>query len=172
MTLSLVPKKGLLLSRMILHATQAHAGQFDKGGKPYILHPLHVMHEVEKDHPEDEELLCIAIGHDLFEDTKTTKIEMMQLGMTQRIIEGITALTKMPGQDYDEYKEAVKANPDAVKVKKKDLLHNADLRRLKGTELRDMERQTRYLKFYAELESLTQFDKDIAMVNAAAEVKE
>ena len=62
-------KKGEYLDRMLLLATTAHAGQFDRGGKPYILHPLAVMHLLGT---TDEELMCIAVGHDIIEDTKTT----------------------------------------------------------------------------------------------------
>lgn len=40
--------KGEMLSDMILLATERHAGQFDKGGRPYILHPLTVMHRLRK----------------------------------------------------------------------------------------------------------------------------
>ncbi len=32
-----------MLERAILIATNAHQGQIDKAGKPYILHPLRLM---------------------------------------------------------------------------------------------------------------------------------
>ena len=32
-----------MLEKAIKIAVKAHAGQVDKGGKPYILHPLRVM---------------------------------------------------------------------------------------------------------------------------------
>ena len=79
-------KNGELLSKMLLIATNSHNGQFDKGGKPYILHPLKVMHYLKT---EDEELQCIALGHDLIEDTKTTYEQLRNEGFTTRIIEGI-----------------------------------------------------------------------------------
>ena len=62
-------KKGEMLGAMLLLATNAHAGQFDKGGNPYILHPLRVMSFLKTD---DEELQCIALGHDVIEDTSVT----------------------------------------------------------------------------------------------------
>ena len=37
-------KKGELLNKMLVLATNSHAGQFDKGGNPYILHALSVMY--------------------------------------------------------------------------------------------------------------------------------
>ena len=42
-------KKGELLGKVLVLATNAHAGQFDRGGKPYILHPLKVMHYLKTD---------------------------------------------------------------------------------------------------------------------------
>lgn len=141
-------KKGEMLGAMLLLATNAHAGQFDRGGKPYILHPLTVMHKLKTD---DEELQCIALGHDVIEDTKMTYSELRAAGMSERVIEGIRALTKVPGESYDEYKERVKANHDAVLVKMEDLRHNSDLRRLKGVSEKDMDRVHKYHVFYIEL---------------------
>ena len=62
-------KNGEMLSTMLVLATQKHFCQYDKGGKPYILHPLRVMYQLKTD---DEELNCIALGHDLVEDTDVT----------------------------------------------------------------------------------------------------
>ena len=141
-------KKGELLSTMLSIATNAHHGQFDRGGNPYILHPLKVMHYVKSD---DEELQCIALGHDVIEDTDVTYKDLREAGMTDRVIEGIRALTKVPGQTYDEYKEGVFANVDAMKVKLADLRHNTDVRRLKGVSEKDIARMEKYHRFYLEL---------------------
>jgi len=143
-------KKGEMLGTMLLLATNAHAGQFDRGGKPYILHPLRVMSFLKED---DEELQCIALGHDVIEDTKTTWADLEAAGMSARVIAGIRALTKMPGQSYDEYKEVVFANQDAMKVKLCDLRHNTDIRRLKGIRDKDIERMVKYQKFYLEIQA-------------------
>ena len=62
-------KKGHMLATMLVIVTNAHDGQFDKGGAPYILHPLKVMHYLKSD---DEELMCMALGHDVIEDTHWT----------------------------------------------------------------------------------------------------
>lgn len=97
-------KKGEMLSRMLHIATNAHHGQFDRGGQPYILHVLKVMHYLKSD---DEELQCIALGHDVIEDTKTTYQELHEAGMSERVIAGIAALTKLPGQTLEEYKTGV-----------------------------------------------------------------
>jgi len=144
-------KKGELLNRMLILAANSHGNQYDKGGTPYILHPLTVMHML---HSEDEELLCIAIGHDLIEDCEVTYQQLRDLGMTDRIIEGIRCLTKMPGETYEEYKAKVKSNPDSVRVKMCDLRHNTDIRRLKGVADKDIRRTERYYKFYIELSNI------------------
>ena len=143
-------KKGEMLGKMLVLATNAHAGQFDKGGLPYILHPLKVMHYVKSD---DEELQCIALGHDIIEDTDTTYRDLREAGMSQRVIAGIQALTKQPGQTLEEYKDGVFANRDAMLVKLADLRHNTDVRRLKGVSERDIARMARYHQFHMEIKA-------------------
>ncbi len=142
-------KRGDLLAKMIHLATNKHNGQFDKSGRPYILHPLKVMDILDSD---DEELQAIAVGHDLIEDTSTTFAELTELGMTPRIIDAIRRLTKMPGQSYAEYQENVFESRDAMLVKAADLTHNMDLKRLKGISQKDIERSGRYIKFYFEIQ--------------------
>ncbi len=143
-------KKGELLGKFIVFATNAHAGQFDKAGEPYILHVLEVLHGV---HTHDEEVQCIAVGHDLFEDTKTTVEDLVNIGATTRIITGILALTKQNGESYKNYKEKVLANPDAMLVKQSDLRHNSDITRLKGITQKDIDRMAKYMAFYTEIEA-------------------
>lgn len=149
-------KKGELLSKAILIATNAHHGQFDRGGSPYILHPLTVLDILNT---SDEELQCVALLHDVIEDTKTTFLDLREAGMTERIIEAVRALTKMPGQTYDEYKVGVFENVDAMKVKQADLTHNSDIRRLKGISEKDIQRMAKYHLFFLEIQSKLQ-DKD------------
>ena len=146
--------KGEMLSKMLLLATVQHAGQFDRGGAPYILHPLKVMHYLKS---EDEELNIIALGHDLVEDTYPT-IEagvtaLRETGFSERVVAGILALTKVPGEPESEYKHKVMSNPDAIRVKMADLRHNSDIRRLKGVRPKDLERIERYHRFYSELKA-------------------
>lgn len=144
-------KKGELLNKMLVLATNSHANQFDKGGNPYILHPLAVMSLIEN---PDEELQCMGLGHDTVEDCGITYAQMRELGFTERIIDGIRCLTKIPGETYDEYRAKVKSNPDSVKVKIADLRHNTDIRRLKGVTAKDMARMEKYFHFYMELTNL------------------
>jgi (p)ppGpp synthase/HD superfamily hydrolase len=143
-------KKGEMLGKMIKLMVDAHDGQFDRGGQPYCCHPLKVMHYLKTD---DEELMCIALGHDVIEDTKVTYQDLRDAGISNRVIEGIRALTKLPGQTYDEYKLGVFANRDAMLVKSADLRHNTDIRRLKGVTEKDIERVAKYHKFYLEIQT-------------------
>jgi guanosine-3',5'-bis(diphosphate) 3'-pyrophosphohydrolase len=143
-------KKGELLGKVLVLATNAHAGQFDRGGNPYILHPLKVMHYLKT---TDEELQCMALLHDVVEDTKTTWKDLEEIGCTERVINAVKALTKQPGQTYDEYKECVFANEDAMRVKLCDLRHNTDIRRLKGVTQKDIERMAKYNQFFLEIQA-------------------
>ena len=144
----MIMKKGELLGKVLVLATNAHAGQFDRGGNPYILHPLKVMHYLKT---TDEELQCIALLHDVIEDTNTTWEDLEAIGCTERILFAVRALTKQPGQSYDKYKQGVFANEDAMRVKMADLRHNTDIRRLKGVTEKDITRMAKYNVFYLEL---------------------
>lgn len=133
---------------MIAYAAQKHDNQFDKGGQPYILHTLRVMNTLNT---TEEELQCIAVGHDLMEDCGVTEEDLLRIGMTTRVIRGIKDLTKIKDQTHREYKERVKSNPDAIRVKIEDLVDNTNVRRLKGIEEKDMIRMKEYHEFYMEL---------------------
>lgn len=142
-----------MLEKMIVLMVNAHSGQYDKSGMPYSLHPLKVMHYLKT---EDEELQCIALGHDVIEDTSVTFEDLRNAGMSERVIDGIRALTKMPGETYDEYKAKVFANRDAMLVKCCDLRHNSDIRRLKGVTEKDIVRLEKYNRFYLEIQQKLQ----------------
>ena len=141
----------MTLSRFIVIVARAFEGKTDKAGRPYILHCLRVMMQLNS---TDDELNMIAVGHDLFEDTAVTARYLRENGTSERVINGIWALTKTGGEEYDEYTSRVKGNDDAILVKCSDLLDNSDLKRLKGTTEKDVARTIKYLKTYAELEPL------------------
>lgn len=142
-----------MLSTAILIATNAHSGQFDKGGMPYILHPLKVMHYTKS---HDEVVQVVAVLHDVIEDTNVTYKDLLNQGICQEAIDAIKCLTKQPGQTYDEYKELVKSNKIAIKVKMADLRHNSDIRRLKGVTEKDIARVSKYHQFYLELQQIAE----------------
>lgn len=145
--MSKAPDKFLDLA--IKTAVEGHSGQFDKGGNPYILHCLAVMHLVDSN---ESEVRQIAVMHDLIEDVKTfTYQKLRELGFSERVIDGVRALTKVPGESYDEYLARVSANRDAVLVKLADLTHNTDIRRLKGATEKDIQRTAKYYTAFLHL---------------------
>lgn len=140
----------LMLNSMIVLVANRFDGRYDKGGKPYFLHCAAVMTFVDSD---EEEVKCIALGHDLVEDTKTTYTELRDM-FTPRIVEGIHAMTKQRGQTEEQYLDQIKANRDAVLVKLADLQHNSDIRRLKGITQADFTRIQKYHRMYLDLKAL------------------
>jgi guanosine-3',5'-bis(diphosphate) 3'-pyrophosphohydrolase len=138
-------KKGEMLSKMLLLVAQKFDGHYDKSGQPYILHLLKVMHYTKTD---DEELQCIALGHDVIEDTPTTYEELEELGFTARIIQGIRNMTKVPGETETQYLNRLMSAEDSVRVKLADLRHNSDIRRLKGLSEKDFKRMTKYHRMF------------------------
>lgn len=139
---------GAMLNTMLVLVTTKFDGKFDKAGVPYVLHCLKVMHYGKSD---DEEFMCICLGHDLVEDTDVTYADLRAMGFTERIITGIRAMTKVPGETRDEYVARLKAVPDAVRCKLADLRHNSDIRRLKGLSEKDIKRTAKYHAMYLEL---------------------
>lgn len=77
-------------------ALQAHKGQLDKGGAPYILHPLAVLNRVES---MDEKI--VAVLHDVIEDTPVTLEQLQELGFSAEIVEAVRLLTKNESDDYE-----------------------------------------------------------------------
>lgn len=113
-------------------AVEAHEGQRDKNGMPYILHPLAVASKVE-----GLELKTIAILHDTIEDTYVTADFLLEKGIPKDIVEVVALLTKPKDEEYESYLRRVKENPKAKAVKLADLAHNTSPERASGlNELR------------------------------------
>ena len=134
-----------MLSAAIALAANRHDGQYDKQGLPYIMHVLKVMYLLKS---EDEELNCIAVLHDILEDTKTTVQELFSLGISKRVVDAVVILTKVKGEEYRVYLDRVANNQDCVRVKMVDIRHNMDLRRLKGVTEKDLKRMEKYIHAY------------------------
>lgn len=129
------------LEKAISIAVEAHKGQYDKGGKPYILHPLHLMSQLMF----DLQLATIAVLHDVVEDSNYSLEDLEKVGFSSRVIAALLLLTHNEGEDYlDDYIPKVCFSYDAVRVKRKDLEHNSDITRLKGVSMKDLERMRKY----------------------------
>uniref|UniRef100_A0AAU7PII5 Uncharacterized protein n=1 Tax=Salmonella phage SalP219 TaxID=3158864 RepID=A0AAU7PII5_9CAUD len=143
---NLTPAQELALAIKI--AAEGHLNQKDKGGNPYILHPLKVMHYLKTD---DFQLMAIAALHDVLEDTDVTAADLVMLGFSNRVKDAVVILTKKEGQSPEEYFENIALNYDAVRVKLADLRHNSDVRRLKGLTDKDLLRVRKYHNLYIRL---------------------
>lgn len=146
------------LAMMIKLAATHHMQQFDKGGRPYVLHVLKVMHYLKV--KDDDELNCIAVGHDIVEDTPVQPCDLERLGMSNRVISGIARLTKVEGQTHDEYLKGVLESYDACRVKLADLRHNTDIRRLKGLRKKDLQRIQKYHKMHMQIKDMIAWYED------------
>jgi (p)ppGpp synthase/HD superfamily hydrolase len=127
------------LEKAISIAALAHAGQRDKAGAPYILHPLRVMLKMTT-----EEERITAVLHDLIEDTDWTIERLAQEGFHRKILDAVDCLTKREGEGYEAFIRRVRLNPLAVRVKIADLEDNMDITRLKKVTAADEKRIEKY----------------------------
>jgi len=141
-------KAQALLERAISIAVEAHSGQKDRNGAPYILHPLRLMCRVEA-----EEEKIVAILHDVVEDTDWTFKQLKEEGFSDRILEALDCLTKREGEAYEDLVRRAAGNKLARRVKLEDLTDNMDLRRLKEIKDKDRERLQKYLRAWRELQT-------------------
>lgn len=125
-------------------AVKKHANQKDKGGNPYIEHPLWVMSNIT-----GYKCKIAAVLHDIVEDTDMTIRDLKIYGFDEEIVDAIRLLTRDKNISYDEYIDNLFNNPIAVKVKLKDLEHNMDLTRLpNGLTEKDIKRNEKYKRIY------------------------
>ena len=117
---------------------EAHHGQTDKAGVPYVFHPFHLAEQMT-----DEDSAVAALLHDVAEDTEYTLEDLAAMGFSARVLEALRLLTHDPSVPYLEYVASLKGNPIARAVKLADLAHNSDPTRL-PPELRNPEREERY----------------------------
>ena len=127
------------LEKAIALAATQHAGQLDKGGQPYILHPLRLMLQFS-----NSTLQIIAVLHDILEDTSTTTEDLEALGFSAKIIQAIQALTKQTGESRLEAAKRTALNPLATQVKYVDVLDNMNLTRINNPTPRDFARLEEY----------------------------
>lgn len=112
------------IDRAVQIAAQAHAGQKDKDGQPYVLHPLRVMQAVE-----GEAAKMAAVLHDVIEDTAVTADDLRQAGIDEATIAAVLCVTHNKDESYADYVVRCKGNEVARQVKLADLADNARLER-------------------------------------------
>ena len=115
-----------LTNRALRLAYAAHHGQTDKCGVPYIFHPCHLAEQME-----DEVSCCVALLHDVVEDTLVT-LEDLAAAFPPAVTEAVGLLTHREGVPYEDYLRAIAQNPVARRVKLADIAHNSDQSRMAG----------------------------------------
>lgn len=128
-----------MLNKAIELAAAAHAGQVDKAGEPYILHPLRVMLAVS----EPEERIA-AVLHDVVEDTPWTLDELAGEGFSPAVLAALDALTKRPAEARVAAAQRARANPIARRVKLADVTDNMNLARIPNPTAKDHARLAEY----------------------------
>jgi len=136
------------LEHAIAIATEAHRGQRDKAGAPYVLHPLRVMLALDRTVER-----IVGVLHDVVEDggSDWTFERLAAEGFAADVIDALRLVTKRPedqGDDLDTYLRFVRrtlANPIARRVKIADICDNLDVTRMPEVTERDHLRLNRYL---------------------------
>jgi (p)ppGpp synthase/HD superfamily hydrolase len=138
------------LEHAIAIAATAHAGQTDKAGAPYILHPLRVML-----HLRTEAERITAVLHDVVEDCAEWSFEKLRAeGFSAEVIEALQSVTKREGETYEDFVKRACENPVGRRVKLSDLHDNCNLSRIASPSAKDHERIARYRRAIAYIESL------------------
>ena len=125
-------------------AYDAHHGQLDKNGVPYIFHPYHLAEQMT-----DEYTTCAALLHDVVEDTDVSLNELEKV-FPAEVTEAVKLLTHDDSVDYLDYVRAIKTDPIAKAVKLADLRHNSDLSRFINEEDRNSNKTLMRIKKYSE----------------------
>lgn len=138
-----------MIEKALRIALEAHEGQVDKAGAPYVLHPIRVMLKLPRAADRIAGLL-----HDVIEDSDWTQERLVAEGFSEEILAAVECLTCRPGESYGDFLGRVKANPVAVRVKIADLEDNLDITRLKEISDKDRARMNKYLNAWRELNAL------------------
>jgi GTP diphosphokinase / guanosine-3',5'-bis(diphosphate) 3'-diphosphatase len=136
------------LERAIAIAANAHAGQTDKGGQPYILHPLRVMLRVSTEFER-----MAAVLHDVVEDSDVSLEALSAEGFPDEVVSAVEALTKRPGETRIQAAHRAAANTVARVVKLADNAENLDISRIANPTQKDFARLEEYRQVRAILTS-------------------
>jgi (p)ppGpp synthase/HD superfamily hydrolase len=128
------------LERALQIAVQAHAGQKDRNGEPYIFHPIRVMTRCTS-----PDARVVALLHDLVEDTSVTFEQLSAEGFSARILSVLRLVTHAPEVTYEDYIAAIAMDPTATEVKIADLEDNSDIRRLQQVDDKTASRLRKYV---------------------------
>lgn len=130
------------LARATEIAREVHLHQRDKGGAPYIGHPLRVAAACRSD-----EARIVALLHDVVEDGASQGWSFERLrteGFSRSVIAALESVTKRPGEDYAVFVLRAKENPLGREVKLADIADNMDMRRIPDPSSKDLARLEKY----------------------------
>jgi len=140
------------LEDAIAIAAQAHKGQKDKAGAPYLLHPLRMMLRMTS-----EAAMMAAVLHDVVEDTDWTLEQLRELGFSAEVLEAVDCLTHRDNESYQEFIARVRTNAIARQVKVADLEDNMNVQRIKQLSARDLARLEKYHQAWSLLTDTERF---------------
>lgn len=117
----------------------AHKDQVDKSGLPYVFHPFHLAEQMDS-----EEAVCVALLHDVMEDTDATADDIRAAGMSDAVVDALLLMTHDSAVEYMDYVRALSSNDLAREVKMADLRHNMDRSRIDHPTAKDEARWEKY----------------------------
>lgn len=137
----------LLIAKARKIAEQAHAGQLDKLGEPYIGHVSRVADRVHGGLDK-----AVAWLHDVVEDSEWGEADLMAAGMPAEAIASVLVLAHRPHEPRSDYYARIREDSRAVRVKLADIADNTDPQRMTGLDEVTRERLTaKYAKARAAL---------------------
>lgn len=141
-----------LVENALRIALDAHAGQTDKAGAPYVLHPIRVMMKMDS-----AQLQAAALLHDVLEDSDCTEADLREAGIPDEVRELVACLTKQNDEDsgddegYERFIKRIAANPTAARIKMADIEDNLDVLRIAELRQKDLDRIRRYHQAWHQL---------------------
>ena len=135
-------------------AYDAHDGQMDRSGAPYVFHPFHVAEKMKS-----EKSVIVALLHDVPEETKVTLEDIRKAGFGEDVMVALRLLQHDKNVPYLEYIKKLKNNDIAREVKMEDIAHNCDPARVYRTNVKIY---ARFIKYGLAIEILREAERNSA----------
>ena len=135
-----------IIEKSLEIALMAYAGQKDKADKTYILHPIRLMNQMET-----EEEMAVALLHDVIEDSEFTEEDLLNEGIPPRVVDAVICLSKLDGENYNDFINRVVENDLASKIKIVDIEDNINILRLNKLTEKDLNRIAKYHEAWVKL---------------------
>ena len=141
-------------------AAKAHDGKFDKGGEPYVFHPMRVADAASKNAAPGtwDNRYIVGVLHDVLEDSDVKDVEIaeaLDISLDGDIMNALRAISREPSEPYDEYIKRCGRNELARVVKMHDLEDNMNLDRIANPGKADYHRVEKYAVALLYLRNIT-----------------